>query len=316
MYSQFRAEALQANSQFQHLEERHSGNGPAGEDLFTDYFFTPEKKSKCLLHISGIHGIEGYIGSLIQKEILKRDFRNSAFQIVLVHSVNPYGMAHYLRSNANNVDLNRNSMEVHALENPNFHELLPYFKKGTWVEFLKLLPVFLKLGVNETVATVGRGQTEFPDSLFFAGHELQPELVLLQKNLKNLLDPEARIYCIDIHSGLGKKGQETLLLDGFESPEERRHWTATFQKELISPNDDARSYRAEGPLSLLLKKQWKAFHVFQEFGTQPVLKVVNALIHKNPEQMLEAFFPNDEAWRRQCVEMGLLRFQQLVQNLS
>src|SRR5690349_12683769 len=111
MSSAFREQILNLHSKtsLQHLEVAHPLKGPKGETLYTDYFYTPEKKKHCLVHLSGVHGVEGYLGSLIQQEILKQDLKNLPFQLVMVHTVNPFGMATKRRTNAANVDLNRNS---------------------------------------------------------------------------------------------------------------------------------------------------------------------------------------------------------------
>ena len=91
-----------------------------------------------VIHSSGTHGVEGYLGSAVQvrflHELLLRsgtdddavdDRRspsassshssstcftrgNAVRKVLLIHSVNPYGMRHHRRTNENNVDLNRN----------------------------------------------------------------------------------------------------------------------------------------------------------------------------------------------------------------
>lgn len=85
-----------------------------------------------IIHSSGTHGIEGYLGSAVQIRFLhelflqneKRLIRNNlpdadaqsssssrddrVKKILVIHSVNPYGMHHHRRTNENNVDLNRN----------------------------------------------------------------------------------------------------------------------------------------------------------------------------------------------------------------
>lgn len=318
MYSTFRNEILQSysSSGLEHLSVAHPLKAFQNESLFTDYFYTPEKKSKCLVHLSGVHGVEGYLGSLIQRQILKEDFRHMPFQLVIVHSVNPYGMAAQQRTNAANVDLNRNSLSEYKIDNPNYEKFLTYFKSGKTLDFVKILPAILRMGLPQTVKTVACGQTEYPDALFFAGRELQPELRSLHESLRSLVDPKAHLYVLDVHTGLGKMGEESLILDGFGPDEEEIFFEKAFQQNPIWPGRTKGSYRADGTVSLLLKKHWSSFHLFQEFGTYPALQVLNALIHHKPEQLLESFFPQKESWRKRCIEMGLLRFRQLVQTLS
>lgn len=78
-----------------------------------------------IIHSSGTHGVEGYLGSAVQIRFLHELFlRNEALlqnkgrqkasesgkvrKILFIHAVNPFGMRHHRRTNENNVDLNRN----------------------------------------------------------------------------------------------------------------------------------------------------------------------------------------------------------------
>src|SRR5688500_5108840 len=84
--------------------------GPDGERLVTDVINTPIDPTKAtFVFMSGCHGIEGYLGSSIQKRFLNRLNKEIAhsFNLIIVHALNPYGMAWYRRVNAKNIDLNR-----------------------------------------------------------------------------------------------------------------------------------------------------------------------------------------------------------------
>ncbi len=82
-----------------------------------------------IIHSSGTHGVEGYLGSAVQIQFLHELFlqneelimqsneqdKSSEYEngkvrkkILLIHAVNPFGMRHHRRTNENNVDLNRN----------------------------------------------------------------------------------------------------------------------------------------------------------------------------------------------------------------
>jgi hypothetical protein len=292
----------------QYLPVQHSGGT-------TEYYYS-QKKKKCVVHISGVHGVEGHLGSLVQQELLKQKLAHLPFQVVIVHTVNPFGKDNFLRNNRNNVDLNRNSLDEYRIENPHFESFRRFFKSGNWLDAGPVASLIIRQGLRKAVVTAACGQTEYPDSLFFAGHQLQPELVSLRETLQKLIDPQTELYVLDIHSGLGKRGQESLIIDGFNSDEEAGFFEKTFQQSVVWPGKTAGTYQAAGTLSQLLKRHWKCFHVFQEFGTYRPVQVLKALIHRNPNQMLETFFPNDLAWRSSCVQLGLQRFQQLSETLS
>lgn len=73
-------------------------------------------------------GVEGFANSAIQCELLARPTRADV-TVVVVHAVNPSGMAWWRRQNENNVDLNRNCWWDFAVAPPNpgyaeVHDLL------------------------------------------------------------------------------------------------------------------------------------------------------------------------------------------------
>jgi hypothetical protein len=321
MFEFYRGEILKVHSKtkLQHIEFKHAGEGPHQESLITDYFFTAEKKQKCLVHISGVHGVEGYLGSLIQRhllqsELIQNQLADLPFQIVFVHAVNPFGMAWKRRGNANNVDLNRNSLRTYRIDNPLFKNFVPLFQSGKLRDLPLALKPFLTAGFQAAIEAAACGQTENPNSLFYAGHELQPELISLEKTLKGIISPDSEISVLDIHTGLGRLGNESLIVDGFDPKE--KVFEQIFHKELSWPGMAPGIYQSQGALSALFKKTWKTKHCFQEFGTYPFYRVLKTLIHQDPEQMLKTFFPDQESWRKRCIDLGLLRYQQLVQNLS
>jgi len=88
-------------------------------DYTTDIAVLAGSGPGLVVHSSGVHGVEGFAGSGIQIAILSnfsaeaaeaRSADPDAPTIVLVHAVNPFGMAHFRRFNENNVDLNRNAL--------------------------------------------------------------------------------------------------------------------------------------------------------------------------------------------------------------
>lgn len=325
-----------------HQTVLHPHRGPDGENLFTDYIYSPEKKSKVLIHISGVHGIEGYIGSLIQQQILQSlsDSLISDFQLILVHAVNPYGMAWFHRTNSQNIDLNRNSLTNYHIENPYFRLFDPLLTEAGFFKrtgnLLKSVPHFLRLGKHETIKAVASGQTEFPQSLFFAGHEKQFELASLQKKIIELTEHQSEFYILDVHSGLGRLGQEMLIIDSRVQPLTKSR-LQTNLSPLFDVAEERDSYPAIGSLPCLfhqIKDSEKIFHVFQEFGTRPLWKILQALSKQShfvktqdklvrdrqlPELkdiMLNCFFPHEEQWRKTCTAKGVQRFTELAKFLK
>ena len=60
-----------------------------------------------VIHSSGVHGVEGYAGSGVQLRLIPRLSvalsGSKAPTVILIHAVNPFGMAHFRRWNENNV---------------------------------------------------------------------------------------------------------------------------------------------------------------------------------------------------------------------
>ena len=84
-----------------------------GEDLTVDSLYLPAQgeKRQLVVLVSGVHGMEGFAGSAIQRMFLaelagKVDRQTTGY--LLVHSMNPYGMKHGRRATEANVNLNRN----------------------------------------------------------------------------------------------------------------------------------------------------------------------------------------------------------------
>src|SRR5580658_5800800 len=92
------------------------GIGRFNEDLTQDYaFFRAKDPQGLLLHLCGVHGAEGYVGSLIQQELLQKPesihrFLELGWSVLFVHAVNPFGMSWCRRVNEKNIDLNRNGI--------------------------------------------------------------------------------------------------------------------------------------------------------------------------------------------------------------
>src|ERR1043165_5896020 len=84
--------------------------GPKDEDLGVDIaWFGAANPRRVLLHSSGVHGVEGFAGSAIQLQLLNNlPTLPKDAAVIIVHVLNPYGMAWLRRFNENNVDLNRN----------------------------------------------------------------------------------------------------------------------------------------------------------------------------------------------------------------
>jgi hypothetical protein len=325
MYSQYRQSMLAAyqshgsRHSFQHIEIQHPLKGPKGEALFTDIFYTRPVGNKTVVHQSGIHGAEGYLGSLIQQtifqEVLSAGAAGLPFQLVFVHTVNPHGMAWMRRTNHENVDLNRNSHEG-VLHNPHFSEFLPMLNAKSPLamafQAAKALPKVLTLGPSGVVSAIATGQLLDSSSVFYGGESLQIELQNLFSHLQKIIPAGNEVAAIDVHTGLGSLGDESLLLDGPDVERESVFFSRVFEKP-CGPVSGV-SYEAQGCVALSFKKYWLTNFVTQEFGTKPFYQVLWNLLHGTRDDLQETFFPENEWWRKVCVDAGVLRFRQILKS--
>jgi len=123
-------------------DEQHVLAVDAAADLTVDvavFQGTGASASRTVVHLSGVHGVEGHCGSSIQLAWLDKRRATKARAeaegaaaagdaptVILVHVVNPFGMANGRRFNENNVDLNRNFV----------------LDEATWAELLARPPSF------------------------------------------------------------------------------------------------------------------------------------------------------------------------------
>src|SRR3954470_21464543 len=107
--SRFREKTVLAGGRLELLEL--GAKGPLEEDLTIDIaWFGSKTPRRIFVHSSGLHGVEAFAGSAIQLQWLDEGIPAPPDEtaIVLVHALNPWGMAWLRRFNENNVDLNRN----------------------------------------------------------------------------------------------------------------------------------------------------------------------------------------------------------------
>jgi hypothetical protein len=180
---------------------------------------------RLLIITTGLHGIEGYVGSgilqLFVDEFLPR-LDPETTGLLLVHPVNPYGMKHHTRGNKNSVDLNRNfnsDFESFKSLNPHYESLTyllnparplkkPLYEK---LAFLWNVVKALPKGVGHVRETALMGQYRVNNGMYFGGSELQEETLILQDLFRASVTSYAQVVALDIHTGYGPRWQMTLV---------------------------------------------------------------------------------------------------------
>jgi hypothetical protein len=305
--------------------------GPAGEDLAIDIAWLGNTAARrILLHTSGLHGVEAFAGSAIQLALLDEPPRVEAdCALVLAHVLNPYGMAWLRRANENNVDLNRNFLgdgetwsgapdvyrRVDGVLNPPAPPASDFF-------YLQALWQTLRHGFRPLKQAVARGQYEFPRGLFFGGRGLEQGPRRYLEWLKQDLASAHYVFALDVHTGLGRWGDDTLLLEAGAGATAKSRLSAALGRALIDViHDGGVAYEIRGGMGAMLPQVLPGValdFVLQELGTYPPLVVFHALREENrwhhygsgglehpaKRRLLERLCPVAPHWRRQILARG------------
>ena len=309
-----------------------SAKGPAGEDLAIDIgWFGASNPRYVLVHSSGLHGVEAFAGSAIQLQWLEEGVamlpENAA--VVLVHALNPYGMAWLRRFNEKNVDLNRNfrdSIDENAIVPSHWQEVDAFLNPPTPPSedhfYLRAAWLVMRYGLPRLKQAVAGGQHLNPKGLFFSGHTMEEGPAKFQAFLAKRLADAKRIVAIDVHTGLGRFGQDRLLVDA--APERHtvnRTMFGAYGKRVQRLNGDSVAYPVRGAQHDMYYRLFPNAEIYfatQEFGTYHPLRVVKALreenrwhlygtggiAHLSKKALVEAFNPKDPKWRTAVLRRG------------
>ena len=196
----------------------------AADDLYIDNIYLPANKENTNLIIltTGVHGIEGYIGSAMLDvffEDIYPTIDTDKTGILIVANVNPYGMKYMRRYNENNVDLNRNFIEDWSTfdlssnkEYPKVDKFLqPTGKMGNafWHEvgfYLSLAKEAIFTGADTISDALLTGQYEYAEGVYYGGNGDEASTTYLKGVFADCIDGEyENIVHVDIHSGYGPR---------------------------------------------------------------------------------------------------------------
>lgn len=264
-------------------------------ELTTDLaLYRYEKNENLLVLSSGLHGIEGFVGSSLQRALMTqiKDLKKLKTDILFVHSLNPWGMKNKRRVNENNIDLNRNFLtrpDLYKQKNDDYVKinsfLNPTEKLGLGaLHRIGFLFDSIRLILANSIDTLRRsiliGQYTEAKGLYFGGKEsdeLQLKIdILFQKDLISY----KTVTWIDIHTGYGERAKLHLLANDSKS-EAGQKIQALFPNNHIDFGDQKNFYKTNGDLLsyLLLKtssKQQVQGIVF-EFGTLDSQKTLGSI---------------------------------------
>ena len=234
------------------------------DELYIDNIYLPATKEKENLVIvtTGVHGIEGYIGSVMLDVFFEEIYTGIDTEktgVLVVANVNPYGMKYHRRYNENNVDLNRNFIidweNFDLASNKDYPEvkefLQPEGKIGNalWHEvgfYLSLAKEALTKGADKVSDALLTGQYEYANGVYYGGTGDEKSTTYLKGVFDDCLEGEYKnLVHIDIHSGYGPRYNMVIFNSVYEIMTEAETKKA-FNYDYVISHDSESFYATTG----------------------------------------------------------------------
>lgn len=192
--------------------------GIDGEELAMDVAtFGPVDAPKALLVMSGTHGLEGPAGSAVQQAFIDRCGRSLPrdVKIVAIHALNPWGFSHGSRTDADNIDVNRNFVDFEAPlpHSPAYAELHAVECPDAWNDDTpaRLMEAFVacaeREGLEYLMEGLTTGQFQEPTGLNYGGRAPSWSRQAFEQVVAEELHGVEAIGCVEWHTGLGRSGE-------------------------------------------------------------------------------------------------------------
>jgi len=261
------------------------------DGLYIDSFYLPAsgEKTNLIVLTTGVHGMEGYIGSVMLDVFFEEIYPtlDGNTGVLTVANVNPYGMKYYRRYNENNVDLNRNFIldwdsfdRSSNKEYPKVKEFLgPTGAIGNalWHEvgfYGQLAKTAITDGADTVSDALLTGQYEYPQGVYYGGSGDEISTAYLKEVFGQCLDGSyENIVHIDIHSGYGPRYNMVIFNSVYETMNEKESREA-FGYDYVIAYDSESFYATTGDTTdffyrLADQKQTdkRLFSTCFEFGT-------------------------------------------------
>jgi predicted deacylase len=328
------------------------------KDLTTDWIFSEalDQNQQILILTTGEHGIEGFVGSAMYHRFINTILpclNPQKTGILFIHAINPWGMKHKRRVNANNVDLNRNFVyqpeDINPSLNPEFSRLDTFLNPKkmltnySWSKIIylyKLLWLLLTWGEKPLRYSILIGQYRYPKGLHYGGNSIQEETRLIMDLYRNIFQKFDHIIHLDMHTGYGPRYQMSLVNSAFES-RSSKDLSKAFSYPLVVAATADEFYAIQGDMIdyvyTLMKKEFPHKRLYAtsfEFGTYgesglDLIRSLQTMIHENQistwgtrnfgieEQVnrdfLELFYPQEDLWKTKAIADADKAFHGILQ---
>ena len=333
----------------------------ADSSLAIDYLFLPayEKKKNLIIINSGIHGVEAAAGVFLQHYLLSyctgdHSINRTNTAILIIHIMNPFGAKYGRRFNANNVDLNRNCFDASfsqlngfpglSMDNPEYEDIRDLVESTTNQFFI--IWSGIREGIQESVwsfiqegkrkiSKALSGQYQYPKGIYYGGNSVEKECSSVQELMASHIDDFKNVVIIDVHTGLGKKGINQIMLNPLEEETLREAYQREMQilKTMFPDNEcfelceiqeaDSHEFYTTGDFTQWIYERFPAkreegivLSFTSEIGTFPGRQVLEGIVNENycywnrdicgeekyfdeREKLNILFNPDDEIWQKQ-----------------
>lgn len=306
--------------------------GPDSRPLFMDAVaMGPRDATRALLVISGTHGVEGYFGSALQTGLLCQGIAPpDGARLVMIHALNPFGFAWDRRTDADNIDVNRNFVD-HAAPpaNPGYDQLadaiaLRDVSAEGFAHADTVLATYAdEHGLRALQAAIGAGQYSHPHGLFYGGDAPCWSARALDAVLTEDLAKVTELTVIDCHTGLGEAGTGQMIIEAAPGTPAFARARALWGDRAVSESaGQAHSTPLTGTLDQglgTLRPGTTVTFATLEVGTVPLdamlraLRLANWQDHFAPDDtraadvariMRAAFYIDSPAWKRAVWDLG------------
>ncbi|MFC2152059.1 M14 family metallopeptidase [Bacteroidota bacterium] len=319
------------------------------------YIRGSQKTDKILILSSGIHGVEGYVGSAVQlffiDNYINKDLLDKT-SILLIHSVNPYGFKYTRRVTENNVDLNRNSdidKELYSTINEGYPKVYNLINPTRTVEphslrnrffFIKAIKAIVKESMPVLRQAVLQGQYEYPSGLYYGGNDFEPQIKNMALSIDTICDPYKTVFAIDLHTGYGERGKLHLFPNPVEESVKKR-MESVFEGFHIDWGDSDDFYTYSGDFVSYIQKinNDKIFiPMLFEYGTMDSRKTLGSIksLHtmilenqgeyygynanedreKVKHDFIEMYNPSSDSWKSQIMNETKIVFDKSLKRFS
>ena len=334
-----------------HLESHPLKDHPS---LSVDWIWADAPQQENFVFIStGLHGIEGYVGSAMMKIFIEEflphmDSQNTG--LLLVHTINPWGMQNFRKVNENSVDLNRNfvSGEFNPTDNPDFLRLQYLINpqkpaRSFLMENLlfggRLIKALLTAGTDSISNAALFGQSYSSNGIFYSGKQPEEETLVLMDLCHTALEKYRTVIHLDLHSGYGPRHPMNLSLSQYD-PLSSSEISVKFNYPLALKVAPGEFYAMFGDITAyyyeIRNKEFTdrtffacAFE-FGSFGDSLLQRIrsLRAMVFENQlhwhgavneaaaaairHEFRELYFPSETGWREKALEDGRQAFNGIL----